>query len=106
MHRPLVRCRSRRGDGMMDDLLKLVLGFVLTTLCGGLLGFVFQRRHARYQWLRSRWEKELAEAQAVFEEVSRILDRRLYRTRQLLWSLERNPEIREQSLSGYRTVVF
>jgi len=69
-----------------DDLIKLTAGFLLTTLCGGLLGFVFQRRNARYQWLRARWEKELGEAQAVFEEVSRLLDRRLYRTRQLLWS--------------------
>lgn len=90
---------------MTDELIKLILGFLLTTLCGGLLGFVFQRRHARYQWLRTRWEKELTEAQTVFEEVSRLLDRRLYRTRQLLWSLRRKPEIRDERLSDYRTVV-
>lgn len=88
-----------------DDLIKLTVGFLLTTLCGGLLGFLFQRRHARYQWLRSRWEKELGEAQAVFEDVSRLLDRRLYRTRQLLWSLNRAPEIRQERISEYRTVV-
>jgi glucose-6-phosphate-specific signal transduction histidine kinase len=91
---------------MTDDLLKLAVGFMLTTLCGGLLGFAFQRRHARYQWLRSRWEKELSEAQAVFEEVSRILDRRLYRTRRLLWSLDRGQDLIEDRLSDYRAVVF
>ena len=90
---------------MTDELTKLALGFVLTTLCGALLGFVFQRRHARYQWLRSRWEKELEEAQAVFEEVSRLLDRRLYRTRQLLWAIERRPDVQQERLSEYRTVV-
>ena len=90
---------------MTDELIKLTVGFVLTTLCGALLGFVFQRRHARYQWLRARWEKELEEAQAVFEEVSRLLDRRLYRTRQLLWAIDRKPEVRQERLSEYRTVV-
>jgi hypothetical protein len=90
---------------MTNELIKLTAGFLLTTLCGSLLGFVFQRRHARYQWLRSRWEKELGEAQAVFEEVSRLLDRRLYRTRQLLWSFDRSSEVREEHLSEYRVVV-
>jgi hypothetical protein len=90
---------------MTNELIKLIMGFVLTTLCGALLGFIFQRRHARYQWLRSRWEKELEEAQTVFEEVSRLLDRRLYRTRQLLWAIDRKPEVRQERLSEYRTVV-
>jgi len=89
----------------IDDLIKLSIGFLLTTLCGGFLGFLFQRRHARYQWLRSRWEKELEEAQAVFEDVSRLLDRRLYRTRQLLWSLNRSPDLRQERISEYRIVV-
>jgi hypothetical protein len=89
---------------MTNELIKLIIGFVLTTLCGALLGFVFQRRHARYQWLRTRWEKELEEAQAVFEEVSRLLDRRLYRTRQLLWAVDR-AEVRQERLSEYRAVV-
>lgn len=90
---------------MSDELIKLVVGFLLTTLCGGLLGFIFQRRHIRYQWLRTRWEKELEEAQAVFEEVSRLLDKRLYRTRHLLWSFDRKREIREERLSDYLAVV-
>jgi hypothetical protein len=90
---------------MTEDLVKLLAGFLLTTLCGNWLASVFQRRQARYQWLKSRWEKELAEAQAVFEEVSRLLDRRLYRARQLLWSFDRPPETRDQRLSDYRSVV-
>jgi hypothetical protein len=88
-----------------DDLIRLAVAFLLTTVCGGLLGFIFQRRQARYQWLRTRWEKELAEAQAVFDEVSRLLDRRLYRTRQLLWSFDRPLDARQECLKDYRTVV-
>lgn len=90
---------------MADELITLAVGFLLTTLCGSLLGFVFQRRHARYQWQRSRCEKELSEAQAVFEEVSRLLDRRLYRTRQLLWSFGRQSDTREERIVAYREIV-
>jgi len=86
-------------------MFELALGFLLTTVCGGLLGFIFQRRHARYQWLRSRWEKELESAQAVFEEVSRLLDRRLYRARQLLWAVGKSSEQVDAKLSAYREVV-
>lgn len=90
---------------MSDDLIKLIVGFLLTTLCGGLLGFFFQHRQACFQWERSRREKELGEAQAAFEEISRLLDRRLYRTRQLLWSFNRKPDDREQRLADYRKIV-
>src|SRR5205807_6782877 len=90
---------------MTDDLIKLTIGFLLTTVCGGLLAFVFQRRQAEYQWLRTRREKELTDAQAVFDEVSRLLDRRLYRTRQLLWSFDRLLAGRQQCLDDYRTIV-
>lgn len=88
----------------MNDFAKLVLGFLLTTICGGLLGFLFQRRHARHQWLLSRWEKELEEAQTVFGEVSRLFDRRLYRTKRLLWALNR-PDVRQQRRDEYTTIV-
>ena len=89
------------SPSITDDLIKLAITFLLTTVCGGLLAFVFQGRQARYQWLRARWEKELTEAQTVFDEVSRLLDRRLYRTRQLLWSFDRRKAGRQQCLDDY-----
>lgn len=64
-----------------------------------------QRQHARYQWFRARWEKELEVAQAVFEEVSRLLDRRLFRSSQLLWALEKSSESVDAKLADYRQVV-
>lgn len=88
------------------DLVKLFVTFVLTTIVGGALGYFFQRRQNDYQWQRTRWEKDLADAQAVFEEVARLLDRRLYRARQLLWSLDRAAKTRDQRLSDYRAVVI
>lgn len=90
---------------MSDTLVPLIIGFVLTTLCGGLLGYFFQKRQAQIQWLRTRWEKELAETQTVFDEVSRLLDRRLYRTRQLLWSFDYPADRRQQCLTDYRAIL-
>jgi hypothetical protein len=89
---------------MPEKIIELCVAFLLTTICGGMLGFVFQRRHARYQWLRSRWEKELDACQIVFEEISRLLDRRLYRARQLADSLA-SGQPDETKLLNYREVV-
>jgi hypothetical protein len=86
------------------QIMKLMVGFLLTTLCGGFLGFIFQRRHARYQCLQNRAEKEMETCQAVFEEVSRLLDKRLYRTRQLLHFLN-SQDAKEQKLAEYIEVV-
>jgi hypothetical protein len=47
----------------------------------------------------------LTEAQTVFDEVSRLLDRRLYRTRQLLWSFDYAADRRQQCLTDYRTII-
>ena len=90
---------------MGNELIKLLVGFALTTVCGGVLTFFFQRRQAQYQWIKSRWEKELSESQAAFEEISRLLDRRLYRTRQFLWGFDRSPEELEARLGEYRKAV-
>jgi len=65
---------------------------------------MFQRRHARYQWLRDRSEKEMEVCQAVFEEVSRLLDRRLYRARQLLHFMK-DLSSKQEKLVAYREVV-
>jgi hypothetical protein len=78
---------------------------VLTTVCGGFLGAYLHHRHAHHQWIQSRWEKELRESQKVFEELSRLLDRRLYRTRLFLGSFARSREEVELRLAGYRRVV-
>jgi hypothetical protein len=88
------------------DLLKLGLTLVASTGCGAFLAYFFQRLQAKSQWLRSRGEKELEEAQAAFEEVSRLLDRRLYRARRLLWKLHDQPEVRDERLADYSKVVI
>jgi Putative peptidoglycan binding domain len=71
---------------MVTDLLPLVVGFLLTSVLGGLLGYLFQRRSWAHQYEVQQRDQERQQALRTFEEVSRLLDRRLYRMRRLYWA--------------------
>jgi len=82
--------RSDKVFGRYNELVLLVLGFFLTTVLGTVLMNKYQE-HARIEAERTtRFQAELSRATAVFEEVSRMLDRRLYRTRVVVWTLKDN----------------
>jgi len=100
------------APAMREQLLVLVFGFVLTSVVGGGLGYKFQER----SW-RKRHDAELSEErhrQAIrtFEEMSTLLDRRLYRMRRVWWSIARS--IKQDAVSGdvksarddYREILF
>jgi hypothetical protein len=70
-----------------DQLLLLVVGFALTTVVGGVLGYGLQRRAWGKQEEARLAEREVEAARAFYEELSRLLDRRIYRMRQLDWAL-------------------
>ena len=83
-------CRSDKVFGRYNELVLLVLGFFLTTVLGTVLMNNYQE-HTRIETERTtRFQAELSRATAVFEEVSRMLDRRLYRTRVVVWALKDN----------------
>jgi hypothetical protein len=63
----------------METLVPLVVGFVLTTVLGGLLGSYLQRRSWDHQNEARLREEELRRADAVCQSVSRLLDKRRYR---------------------------
>jgi hypothetical protein len=82
---------------MTQQLLLLVAGFVLTSVAGGALGYWFQHwawahqheiqlRDEEHQHEVQRREEEHQRALKTFEEVSQLLDRRLYRMRLLYWA--------------------
>jgi hypothetical protein len=64
---------------MGDQLILLVVGFALTTVVGGFFASWLQARQERARLDQAEREA----ARAFFEEVSRLLDRRLHRMRQL-----------------------
>lgn len=57
----------------------LIGGFVLTTVLGGLLGTLFQRRTWEHQHAVRATEAELARADETSQRVMELLDKRLYR---------------------------
>jgi hypothetical protein len=93
----------------LANLAPVITGFVLTTVLGGLLGFLFRNRtwdhqHEVQQAEQDRLRnKQLAEekrerALQIFDETSRLMDKRLYRLRLVYWSLQRYaPSIRAPS---------
>jgi hypothetical protein len=72
-----------------EDFWKLVVGFALTTIVGGLLTTTYQCGATRLTERQRERNSEIQAATEVFNEVSRHLDRRLYRSRRLLWGLSR-----------------
>jgi hypothetical protein len=106
------------------SLLPVVVGFLLTTVLGGLLGFVFQNRSWEHQHRIQQAEQErhyrsqLAEerrerALQVFDELSRLMDKRLYRLRLVYWSLDAqdgaaadHATAHEQRFEDYRQVLY
>jgi len=107
----------------LASLLPVVTGFFLTTVLGGALGFFFQSRSWEHQHQVQQAEQErqhqlqLAEqareqALQVFDEISRLMDKRLYRLRLVYWSLQAEDGQPEHShlatsrFEDYRKVLY
>lgn len=95
----------------MNELGPIVAGFLLTTVLGGLLATFLQNRSWSHQYAIQSAAKENEKAVEIFEEVSRLLDRRLYRMRRLYWALDadglRPPSRQTQKrMDDYVTVLY
>ena len=74
---------------MSDSILLLLLGFVLTSVVGGALAYLFQQRAWRHQYETERRDLQRQLALKTFEELSALLDQRLYRMRLIFWAAKR-----------------
>jgi hypothetical protein len=74
---------------MGEQVVLLLIGFGLTSVLGGALGWFFQTRSWSHQHRAQQRDEERTQALKVFEEVSSLLDRRLYRMRRVLWAAAR-----------------
>jgi len=90
-----------------NEFLLLLTGFALTTVAGGLLGSWLQARAWRRQESERLKQLQLEAAKVFYEELSRLLDRRLHRMRQLDGWLERQDQAAEidRMLTRYREVL-
>jgi hypothetical protein len=97
---------------LANEIIPLVVGFVLTTVLGGLLGSWLQQRTWNRQNEVQLRQDELRRADDVCHSVSTLLDKRLYRMRRLYFALASDPELPERSdrvetsLKEYDTVLY
>lgn len=91
---------------MGDQVALLLLGFLLTTVLGGLLGYVFQRRAWSHQFDVQRRSAEREAASSALNELSSVLDKRRYRMLLVYWRLDwLDSREFEDAVTGYRAVL-
>jgi len=99
---------SGRLFGKYNDILKLAMGFFLTTIVGGYLSHSWQTRAAEIQRDAEQKKYEIQTATGVFEQISRLMDKRLYRMRQVSMGL--GNEVGHESMTGrweaYRETLY
>lgn len=100
--------KKRKLFGRYHDIIILLVGFVLTTLVGGYLTQSWQTRSARIQREAEHKRTEQAAATRLFEELSRLMDKRLYRMRRVHNGLGSNVsgEKMQKRWDSYREVLF
>lgn len=93
-------------DPLTEKLVLAGVTFVLTSILGGALTALFQFSSWKRQQLLTR-EAELRKTrETIFSEVSRLMDRRLYRLKRLHWALAKSAPERDAALADYRAVIF
>jgi hypothetical protein len=83
---------GRKENAIATEIVVLIVGFVLTTVLGGLLGTYFQRRTWDHQHDAELREQELERASQTCYSLSVLLDRRLYRMVRLHQAIARCQE--------------
>lgn len=94
---------------MQSQVFLLILSFILTSVVGGLLGYYFQNRTWKHQNTARLQENERLTAKDVFEKISMLMDKRLYRSRLLSWSLEDESvqdDVIEKHMAEYRQILY
>ena len=79
--------------GKWHDVAMLFLGFGLTTLLGTCITSSWQEHAAERQSKANLIEAQRTQATAIYEDVSRLMDKRLYRWRLLFWAVERGDSL-------------
>lgn len=96
--------------GRHHDLFLLLVGFFFTSVVGAALGSYFQNRSWEYQERAKAMSSEREAATKTFEELSKLMDRRIYRMRQLSWKARDHSEATRvasaEALKSYSQVLF
>lgn len=99
---------SEKLFGKWNELVLLFIGFVLTVIVGGLISTLIQNRTWDHQNSEIIKKEEIENAQKVFEEISSLIDSRMYLTRRLVWGHIRkiNKDEIEKRFTRYDEMLY
>ncbi len=94
--------------GKYHDLALLLLGFIFTTVVGGYLSYKWQTRAAVIESEAEQKRYEIKSATIIFENISELMDKRLYRMRRISMGIASKKDYKEmkQRWDKYRAVLF
>ena len=75
--------KKKPFSGFFENLILLVIGFMLTTLVGGFLADRFRRENAKTELEIAAMQSDIGRSVQVFENISQLMDKRLFRMRRL-----------------------
>jgi alpha-L-fucosidase len=99
---------DRKVFGKYHDIAILLLGFILTTIVGGYLSHSWQDRSAKIQRDAEQKRYEIQAATKVFEDISRLMDKRLYRMRRVNMGIDNkvDSEVMDGRWNAYKEILF
>jgi hypothetical protein len=94
--------RHEKLFGKYHEIALMVLGFFLTTIVAGGITFWYQKKAWDRDDLSKRKQEEINRASVLFDDLSRLLDKRLYRLRNVQWALEGEKKASQEELAALR----
>ncbi len=80
--------KNQKLFGKWNELILLIIGFLLTTLVGSIISFWVQNRSWDHQYEQTLLQSEKQKAENVFTQLSSLMDNRLYTMRRILWGYD------------------
>lgn len=78
--------KSEKLFGKYNDIIILIIGFILTTVGGVIISSNYSQKSWEFQYNNELLEKERNRAEEIFTQISLLMDKRLYKSRQLNWA--------------------
>ena len=92
---------------LSSPVIHILVTFLLTSIVGAKFAQRYQQRNWQHQKKISDQDAERRAAEVAFHEISKLMDKRLYRMRQLLWALNRNDKGRiKDKMSEYSVILY
>lgn len=97
-----------KKEKFLQNIALLIIGFILTAGVGNWITSEFQKRQFDYEHRTQIREAETVAATKNFEEVSKLMDERIYRMEKLNWELEDNTDVKkiDIQMDAYRESLY